>query len=448
MRTAKLSCGLGLHRAVIFPIVTLVIGLFPSALSAESRAADVDQDGTTILAPARIPFSVSASDQSISDQGESGAFELITAEDGGVWGIGEVLPGPDEEGKPLASGRLVLLPRLGPKEVRGTADDTEQAAIADQPSAIRIGKPLDSAAAAVFHWNEISDATLELTEETRPVLAYNFGVITAAHVPENDPRRSRSCYVHPLRGLDGEVLTDDFPKDHYHHHGVFWTWPHVVIAGQEYSLWEDKGPLRQRFVRWLCREQGLTAAVLGVENGWFLGDTQVLTERVWFTVYRSGDARHIDVDLFFLPLDQEVTLWGAEGKSYGGLTVRFRPRPGERPKISVAGGWTGDDLYETPLTWAAFCSRFGEGDAWSGAAIMVSPNHPDYPPTWLTRHYGPLCVGWPGIRSQTLAAGRPIHLPYRLWIHRGCVPAEEIETVYRAYCRASAAGCGGEKSDR
>ncbi|MGQ9912917.1 MAG: DUF6807 family protein [Thermogutta sp.] len=443
MRTPNPSCGLSSHRSLIFLIISAVVGLFPPAPSPETFAADVEQNGTTILAPARIPFSVS-----VSDHGVSGAFELITAEDGGVWGIGEVLPGPDGEGKPLASGRLVLLPRHGPDDARVTTDDTEPAAITDQPSAIRLGKPLDSAAAAVFQWNEISDATLELTEETRPVLAYNFGVITGANVPENDPRRSRSCYVHPLRGLDGEVLTDDFPKDHYHHHGVFWTWPHVVIAGQEYSLWEDKGPLRQRFVRWLCREQGVTAAVLGMENGWFLGDTQVLTERVWFTVYRSGDARHIDVDLFFLPLDQDVTLWGAEGKSYGGLTVRFRPRPGERPKITVPDGLTGDDLYETPITWAAFCSRFGEGDAWSGAAIMVSPNHPDYPPTWLTRHYGPLCVGWPGIRSQTLSAGQPVHLPYRLWIHRDCVPAEEIETVYRAYCRAAAVGCGAEKSDR
>jgi AcrR family transcriptional regulator len=34
----------------------------------------------------------------------------------------------------------------------------------------------------------------------------------------------RSCYIHPLYGLDGEVMTEDFPVDHRHHRGVFWAW--------------------------------------------------------------------------------------------------------------------------------------------------------------------------------------------------------------------------------
>ncbi|NMC19466.1 MAG: hypothetical protein GYA33_03505 [Thermogutta sp.] len=427
-------------------MVSGAIALLAGVPSAATLAADSEPELTTIRAPDRVPFSTC-----LPQAGISGAWELISAADGGVWGLGEVLPGPDEEGKPLASARLVVLPRHAPggtpdaaveSEKPGGAVESEKPGANETAALIRLSKRIDPAA-AVFQWKEASDTTLELTEGTRPVLAYNFGVITRDDVPESDPRRSRSCYVHPLYGLDGEVLTDDFPKDHYHHHGVFWTWPHVVIDGKEYSLWEDRGPLRQRFVRWLCREAGATAAVLGVENGWFLGDAQVLTERVWFTVYRSGGERHIDVDLFFIPLDREVTLWGAEGKSYGGLTVRFRPRPGEKPRITVADGLTADDLYETPLTWADFCARFGEGEvgkgaAWSGAAIFISPSHPDYPPTWLTRHYGPLCVGWPGIRSQTLSPGKPVHLPYRLWIHRDCPSAEDIETVYRAYCKISA----------
>ena len=62
------------------------------------------------------------------------------------------------------------------------------------------------------------------------MLVYNHGVITDEKVPAKDARRSRACYIHPLWGLNGEVLTDDFPKDHYHHHGVFWAWPHVEIG--------------------------------------------------------------------------------------------------------------------------------------------------------------------------------------------------------------------------
>ena len=35
---------------------------------------------------------------------------------------------------------------------------------------------------------------------------------------------SRSHYVHPLYGLDGELLTEEFPSDHPHHCGIFWAW--------------------------------------------------------------------------------------------------------------------------------------------------------------------------------------------------------------------------------
>ena len=148
----------------------------------------------------------------------------------------------------------------------------------------------------------VNDKTLQVTEQDKPVLAYNFGTIVGEQVPENDPRRRRSCYLHPIWGLDGEVLTDDFPKDHYHHHGAFWAWPHVTVDGKEYDLWVNAG-IEQRFVRWLHQETGPVAAVIGVENGWFVGDRQVLTERVWIRAFRTGEReRSLDLEIFLVPL--------------------------------------------------------------------------------------------------------------------------------------------------
>ena len=118
------------------------------------------------------------------------------------------------------------------------------------------------------------------------MLVYNHGVITDEKVPAKDNRRSRACYIHPLWGINGEVLTDDFPKDHYHHHGVFWAWPHVEIGDEKHDLWMYK-KIAPNFVRWLARDTGPLAAVLGVENGWFLGDRKVMIERVWIEVAKA-----------------------------------------------------------------------------------------------------------------------------------------------------------------
>jgi hypothetical protein len=90
---------------------------------------------------------------------------------------------------------------------------------------------------AAFAFSDDSPASLRVTQDAKPVFVYNYGVITDEKIPASETRRSRACYIHPLWGLNGEVLTDDFPKDHYHHHGVFWAWPHVEVGSEMHDLW-------------------------------------------------------------------------------------------------------------------------------------------------------------------------------------------------------------------
>jgi hypothetical protein len=288
-----------------------------------------------------------------------------------------------------------------------------------------------------FQFTAVDDKSLKLTDGDAPVLVYNHGLITSERVPEKDRRRSRACYVHPLWGLNGEVLTDDFPKDHYHHHGIFWTWPHIGIDGKEYNLW-DGDNIHDKFVRWIAREVGPVAAVLAVENGWFVGDKKVMIERVWLRAYKvSGDTRALDLEFTWIPVDRPITLRGAEGKSYGGLTVRFAPGPRKDTVITVPSGRTTGDLPDTKLHWADFTSKFGQSAAPSGAAIFIHPSHPDYPPTWLTRYYGPMCVGFPGVKAQTFEPGKPIRLSYRIWIHKSAVELDQLKEAYQGYAEAA-----------
>src|SRR5690554_4279744 len=47
-----------------------------------------------------------------------------------------------------------------------------------------------------------------------------------------DGKYPRANYIHPLYGLNGEVLTEDFPEDHLHHHGIFWAWHQLFAEGE------------------------------------------------------------------------------------------------------------------------------------------------------------------------------------------------------------------------
>jgi len=285
-----------------------------------------------------------------------------------------------------------------------------------------------SAQSTAFKFKQINDKSLGLWEGERPVFVYNHGDIDLPSRPRTPPH---SNYFHPMYGLDGEVLTDDFPSDHYHHRGLYWAWPHIKIGDREYDLWSYRG-IRYKLNRWLAKEASSDGAKLGVENGWYVGDNQVMKEEAWVQVHPATDAgRNIDLTLTWTPTDEPITLWGAEGKSYGGLVLRFAPRT--ETTITVPDGRTSEDLLVTRLPWADLSAKLKGASMPSGAAVLVHPSHPDFPPEWMTRDYGVLAVGWPGVEPKTLAAGEPVTCRYRVWIHRGIPEVDEIQRAYDEY---------------
>ena len=289
--------------------------------------------------------------------------------------------------------------------------------------------PAQLNAADSFRFTNITDKSLALFEGTRPVLVYNHGVIQQ---PAGAPAdRARSSYVHPIYGLDGEILTDDFPKDHYAHRGLFWGWPHIRIGARHFDLWDLRG-IEQRFERWLARDAGPSAATLGIQNGWYVGDRKIVQEEIWLRATPSAkNERALDVELKWTPIGEPLTLQGAAEKSYGGFTLRFAPRT--NTVITTPLGQGEKDLLVTRLPWADFSARFGGRTEVSGAAIMVAPDHPDFPPEWMTRHYGLLCVGWPGVQAKTFQPDESTRCRYRVWIHRGAGTVENVRQAFHAY---------------
>src|SRR6266511_3501165 len=64
-----------------------------------------------------------------------------------------------------------------------------------------------AASALRVRFDAVGDKSLGLWEGDRPVFVYNHGVLNKPGVPAT---HERSTYIHPIYGLDGEVLTDDF----------------------------------------------------------------------------------------------------------------------------------------------------------------------------------------------------------------------------------------------
>lgn len=272
--------------------------------------------------------------------------------------------------------------------------------------------------------------TLTIYEGKNKVLTYCFGDQFEKGV---SPDQIRSCYIHPLFSLNEKILTDDFPDDHPHHHGVFWTWPKVKTRGENTQTWHpDTPPLRQHFSQWLKRRNEDEAFVLSVENLWKLRDIEVVAKEILtFYIYPSDKkGRAVDIELVIEAVGGELELQGApeKDKGYGGLCFRGAPLF-KGAKMTTNQGLLKKDCTNQPFRWADLSTEK------TGVAIFVAPDHPDFPPKWLIRnsYAGVLNVSWPGLEAAVLQPGKPVTLRYRIYIHGGEFPEDEIKKAYDRY---------------
>ena len=275
--------------------------------------------------------------------------------------------------------------------------------------------------------------TLTLFDRQISILTYCFGDQLRQGA---DPKHTRSCYIHPLFSLDGRVLTDDFPQDHLHHHGISWTWPVVKTRGQDTQTWHSVTPsLRQHFVRWVKRGAGNSTAMLSVETVWKLNGQEIVArENVTLHVLPADDfGRAIDLELKIQAVGGTLELQGApdQNKGYGGLNIRGASMF-KGAALTTDQGSLNKDSTNVPFRWADMSTEE------LGVAIFVSPDHPGFPTTWLIRnsYAGILNASWPGLESVILQPDKPVTLRYRLYIHRGDASTGRVRQAYERYLKS------------
>lgn len=72
-----------------------------------------------------------------------------------------------------------------------------------------------------FTTNE-NEEGIELLENSQPVFFYQ-------RKPKPSAGTFFNNYLHPLYGVEGDTLTEEFPEDHLHHRGIFWAWHQLYI---------------------------------------------------------------------------------------------------------------------------------------------------------------------------------------------------------------------------
>lgn len=77
---------------------------------------------------------------------------------------------------------------------------------------------------------------LQVTVAGKPVFEYQMD---REALPRSDikPEFKRAGYIHPVYSPSGKVVTDDYPSNHVHHHGIWSPWTKTKFQGRAPDFW-------------------------------------------------------------------------------------------------------------------------------------------------------------------------------------------------------------------
>ena len=120
--------------------------------------------------------------------------------------------------------------------------------------------------------------------------------------PDIKPQFKRGGYIHPVFSPSGKQITDDYPANHIHHHGIWFPWTKTSFEGRDPDFWnmgEQKGKVE--FAKFNGHWSGIVHAGLQAEHR-FIDLTSgapkpVLNETWQLTAYHLPRANYFAFDL-------------------------------------------------------------------------------------------------------------------------------------------------------
>lgn len=278
---------------------------------------------------------------------------------------------------------------------------------------------------------------ISVVDKNTLVLAYHYGT--------RDPGdgSANSHFIYPLSGLAGEaILAESHDSDG--HSGVFWAWRNCRVGGRRIDVWQGESAQRV-FERWIHRSATAERADLDLQNVWIFtdsGEAQVL-ETVHITVWRgSRTHRSVDVSVYLRNISYEI-LEIAGMDSVQGFCLRLAPG---LKNLTVSGGQgiVEDGVSSIMSPWIDFSYRDARHSTYSGLAIFQHPKNPGFSGrNWLFGPDGLVGAGIVGSKRHKLKPGQGLHFRYRLYIHKGYGPNEDLGQPYAAYLNEIAQEGGG-----
>jgi len=281
--------------------------------------------------------------------------------------------------------------------------------------------------------------TMQKKDEGILITENDENVLFFQSEPKSLNRTYERCnYIHPLWGVDGSVLTEDFPADHLHHRGIFWTWHQVWIGDKRIGdPWEikdfDQDVVELEFVKLADGTARISTKVDWLSAKWKENGKKIpyITENTSIFIHPAkGNYRKIDFEIKLLALAENLKIGGSEDvKGYSGFSVRMK-----LPNDVMFTGIEGEvEPKNTAVESHGFINVSGsllDGNKNGGIVIIDHPENPGYPQNWILRKRNSMQnAAWPGREAVLLSTTEPLVLKYSLLVYQGKMSTKKIRKI-------------------
>ena len=270
-----------------------------------------------------------------------------------------------------------------------------------------------------------------ITEGELPILHYQ------AEPKSKNGKYERANYIHPLYGLHGEILTEDFPEDHLHHRGIFWAWHQMRVDGKQVA---DGWAIDN--MTWDVTEIETNAkkkqATMEMEVIWktLSGEKEPLVrENTTITIWPTREnSRTIDFSISLTALVKNLEIGGSEDeKGYSGFSLRVK-LPGDLTFTSEGKEITPEKTAVEGGPWLDMTGTFDSAHPASGIAVFCHPDYPLQEQPWILRYKGSMQnPAFPHTERVSISRRKPLVLKYRVVIHDMTVDQETLAEMYDYY---------------
>ena len=249
-----------------------------------------------------------------------------------------------------------------------------------------------------------------------------------------DGQYPRANYLHPVYNSEGEIITEDFPEDHLHHRGIFWTWHQLWVNDIRVAdPWISDG------IEWEVKKisteihpnNSATIELKVIWKGTGVLKRNIIEETTTITYQPiANQAYKLTFDITLKPLINGVRLGGSEdAKGYGGFSPRI--------KLSENVGFydeNGEVIPDNlPVAAGDWINVTENGPEDPGVVIMGEPELlPSYQGWILRKKNSMQNMAFPGWSPIYLSKKDPLHFRNQLLIHQG-ITRQEIVNQYRIF---------------